>query len=129
MTASQSALGHREHHAVAQDPGVVDDDVEPAVGVERLLDEALGTGHVADVVTVDDRLATQVADDLGYLMGRTGIGAGAVRIGAEIVDHDLGAVLGEHQGVLSTDAAAGAGNHCDAPFVQLAHQPSGTGMT
>src|SRR3546814_10767871 len=43
-------LAHVREHAVAQDPGVVDEDVETTEGVDRGADEALGTVPVADVV-------------------------------------------------------------------------------
>ena len=37
----------------------------------------------------------------------------AVHLAAEVVDHDLGAVLGQHQRVLAADAASGSGHDAD----------------
>src|SRR3712207_8841421 len=42
-------LVHREHHLVPEDPGVVDEHVEAAEGVDRLGDELAGLGEVGDV--------------------------------------------------------------------------------
>ena len=50
-------LGHVDEHPVAQDAGVVDQHVELAEARDRLPDQALGAGEVADVVAVGDRLA------------------------------------------------------------------------
>ena len=74
------------------------------------------------------RLAAHGSDGLGDLIGRPGVGAGAIGIGAKVVDDELGTMLGEHQGVLPTDAAAGTGDHRHATFIEFAHQPSGTGV-
>ncbi len=41
---------------------------------------------------------------------------------AEVVDHDLGALLGQHQGVLPPDAPAGARDQADATFTDPAHR-------
>ena len=45
-----------------------------------------------------------------------GVAAGAVDVAAEIVDHDLGAVPGEAECVLPTDATPCAGDDRDASF-------------
>jgi hypothetical protein len=45
-------LGHREAHAVAQDPGVVDHDVDPAEPLDRKPHERRSPGPARDVVGV-----------------------------------------------------------------------------
>ena len=50
-------LGHVHDHPVAEDPRVVDEDVEPAEVVDRLLDQALGAVEVGDVLGVRRCLA------------------------------------------------------------------------
>ena len=55
-------LGHVDEHAVAQDAGVVDEDVEVAERVDRRVDEPLGALPVGDVVAVGDGLAAQRLD-------------------------------------------------------------------
>ena len=114
--AAEVHVEHRVHlvgrhvleRRVAQDAGVVDDDVDLAEGVDgRLHDRraALGRG---DAVVVGDGLAAgrlDLVDDL--LGGRLGA-AGAVGGAAEVVDDDERAPLGEVEGVRPAEAAAGA---------------------
>ena len=114
-------LGHREQHPVAQDPGVADHDVEPAEGVDGLLHEGTGGSEVADVGGVGDRLAAGSGDLVDDVVGRPGVAAGAVALAAEVVDDDLGAVLGEHQRVLATDPPPPAGDDADPTFTQCSH--------
>ena len=59
MTRVPLFFGHREEHAVAEDPGVVDEDVQAAERVDRLLHEAGGAVPRADVVGVGGRLAAR----------------------------------------------------------------------
>ena len=108
-------LGHVDDHPVAQDAGVVDEDVEVAERLDRRVDQPLGALPVGDVVAVDDRLAAQVA-----LISATTCWAGvasppvAVVGAAEVVDDDLGALRGEQQRVLAADAASRSGDDRDA---------------
>ena len=46
MTASHSVLGHVEAEPVTQDAGVVDDHVEPAEGLDRLVDQRRAPAQV-----------------------------------------------------------------------------------
>ncbi len=63
-------LGHVREHPVAEDAGVVDDDVQIAEGVERRLHEPLGALEVGHALAVGDRLPTHRLD-LGHdLLGR-----------------------------------------------------------
>jgi hypothetical protein len=52
-------FAHVEDHAVAQDAGVVDDDVELAEIIERALDDAFGGLEIADALEARDRLAAE----------------------------------------------------------------------
>ena len=47
------------------------------------------------VVAVGDGLAAHALDLVDHLLGRGGVGAGAVDVAAEVVDDDLGAVAGQ----------------------------------
>src|SRR6185503_322181 len=102
-------------------PRVVDDGVQVAEGLDRGVDEALRSLEVGDVVAVGDRLAPHPADLVDHLAGGTGGPATAVDLAAEIVHHELGAVAGQHQGVLTADAASGAGDDHDPSLAELAH--------
>ena len=117
-------LAHVGEHAVAQDAGVVDEDVEAAEGVDGGLHEALGAVPVADVVGVGDGLAAHGLHLVDHLLGRAGVVALAVHRAAEVVDHDLGAVVGEEERVLAADPPPGARDDRDATLAQLRHAGS-----
>ena len=107
-------LGHVEDHAVAQDAGHVDEDVQPAELVEGLLDHALAAIDVGDSVEVRDGLAAGGADLVGDVLRRTGVRLRAVDVHAEVVDDDAGAFLGKELGDAAPDAAARSGDYRDA---------------
>jgi hypothetical protein len=88
-------LAHVEAHPVAQDARVVDQDVEVAPGLDRLVDEALRALPVGDVVVIGDGLAAGLGDLVDDLLGVTGVGPGPVPLAAEIVHHHLGAFFCE----------------------------------
>ena len=62
MTRVPLLLGHVEDHAVAQDAGVVDDDVDAAEAVDRGLDDGLPARHGGDRLVVGHGLAARPAD-------------------------------------------------------------------
>ena len=107
-------LGHVDDHPVAQDAGVVDEDVEIAERLDRAVDQALRTLPVGDVVAVDDRFAADGFDLVDNLLRRRDVGAGAVVGAAEVVDDDAGAFAGEEQRMLSSDSTACAGDDCNS---------------
>ena len=112
---------HVEDHLVAQDAGVVDDDVEPAEGVERLLHHAVAGLEVGDVVVVGDGVAAHLLDFVDDLVGRALLAAGAGRGAAEVVDDDARALGRERQALAAADAAAAAGDDRDLAFESVAH--------
>ena len=101
---------HREHHLVAQDAGVVHEHVEPAERVDRGADDVLGALEVGDAVVVGDGLAAALVDDVDDLVGGALVGAFAGDRAAEVVDDDLGAVVGEHDRFAAADAVARSGD-------------------
>ena len=91
-------LGHVDQHPVAQDAGVVDQHVEASERGDRLIDQALGAFEVRDVVAVGHRITTGRLDLLDHLVGRSrGGGSRSIHLAAEVVHHDLGTVLGQHE--------------------------------
>ena len=89
---------------VAEDAGVVDDDVDAPEGVDCGLHDrrsALGRG---DRVGVGDRFAAGGLDLVDHLLRRPGVGAGAVDRAAEVVDHDQRTAGREQQRVLTAEA-------------------------
>ena len=124
--AVEVLLGHRHEHPVAQDAGVVDDDVEVAERLDGLVRPSPGTVEGGDAVGVGHRLATGGDDLVDDRLGGRGVGTAAVAGAAEVVDDDLGALGSEQQGVLAADAAPAAGddrnssvqdNHQETAFV------------
>ena len=102
-------LGHVEDHAVAQDAGHVDHDVDAAVGVEGLLDHALAALDRGDGVVVRLRVPAGGFDLPRDLIGRALVAAGAVHVHARVVDDHVRAQRAQQQRDLTADAASGAG--------------------
>ena len=94
-------LAEADEHAIAEDAGVVDDDVHVAEGPDRGIDDALGGIHPGDVVRVGDRLATALADLARH--GHRGLVA-------DVVDDDIRALGSEGERVDAPEAAAGSGD-------------------
>ena len=95
---------------VAQNAGVVDEDVGAAKILDGVLEYRLAAGHGRDVGTVGDRAAALGLDRVHHLLGHRLVGAGAVARAAEIVDHDGRALAREQSGIGLTEPAACA---CD----------------
>jgi hypothetical protein len=111
--------------AVADDAGVVDDDVDPAERRQGGVDDGLAAFGCGDRVGVGHGHAAGGLDLGDHLLGRPRRGALAVDAAPEIVDHDLGAPGGQQQGVGPAEPAAGAGHDRHPPVEpQLGHRPT-----
>src|SRR5262245_8565595 len=83
-------LAEIEDHPVAQDAGVVDQNVEPTKLLDRGAHDGLGCAEVGHAVVVRDRLTTSTTDGSdGFIRGRC-ITPAAVNTAAKIVHHDRG---------------------------------------
>ena len=67
------ALGHVDDEAVAEDAGVVDEDVDVAVRLDRRVDQRAGALPVGGVAAHADRLAPGGPDLGGDLLGRVAL--------------------------------------------------------
>jgi hypothetical protein len=85
---------HLGKAAVAQDPGIVDQDVDPAPALLRGRDHRFDLLRIGDAGAVRDSLAARRLDLLDHLAGRVGA-AGAVARAAEVVHHHSGAAPGK----------------------------------
>ena len=103
-------LLHLHEHAVAREAGVVERDVEVAELGDRAAHERLALLPVGDVAEVRDRLAARGLDLRDHLAGRVLVGAAAVALGAEVVDHDRGAVPRELDRLDAAEAAPCSGD-------------------
>jgi hypothetical protein len=108
--------------AVAQDTGVVDENVDAAEGVERRLDDQIGVLRLGDRQGAGDRPAAGACDLLDHGLRRTGIGAGALQARADVVDHDPRAFLRQQQRDASADPATGAGDNGNFPGDNARHR-------
>ena len=107
---------------VAQDPGVVHEDVDPAEVVERGLDDRLAAFGRGDRVVVGCGLAAGLDDLLHGRVGHAAAAAAAVGRAAEVVHDDGRAAARELEGVGLAEAAARAGDHGHAAVeTDLAH--------
>ena len=107
---------------VAQDAGVVDDDIDLAESVDGGLDDVLtafGRGHR---VVVGHGLATCIDYLLDGLVGHRGTGSGSVGRTAQVVDDNAGTTAAHHHRVCLAQAAACTCNHGHTAIVtNLAH--------
>ncbi len=96
---------------VAQNAGVVHQDVDLAEAVDRRLEDRLAAFHGRDVGAIGHRLAA-IGDDLVHhgLGHRRGPRRGAVARAAEVIDDHRCAFLGEQFGVGAAQPAASPGD-------------------
>jgi hypothetical protein len=98
---------------VAQDAGVVDDDVDRAERLDRGGDDGLAALGGGDAVAVGDGLAAEGLDLADHVVGRTLAAAVARHRATEVVHDDARAAAGELERVRPAQAAAGAGDDRD----------------
>ena len=115
-------LGHLVEDGIAENPRVVDDDVDPPEALDRLLDHPLRGGEIHDAVEVRLRLAARVANGGDRLQRRDPVLAVAGGGAARIVHDHLRAVRSQHLRNLGADAASGAGDQRDLSFNHPGHE-------
>ena len=115
-------LVHVDEHPVAEDPGVVDEDVELAEPLDRVLDEPTGALEVGDVLAVGDRLARRAPRSRRR---RRGQGIASAPSPSSDAPRSLTTMLApslrERERVLAADPAPGAGDDRDLA-VEETHQ-------
>ena len=99
-------------------PALLTTTSRPPKTCDRLVDERLGAVPGRDVVGVGHRRPAGGGDLVDDLLRRAGVGTAPRPVAAEVVDDHVGAVVGEHQGVLPADAPPGAGNDADPSFAE-----------
>ena len=89
---------HVHQNAIAQDARVVDQNVEPAERLDRLIHHPFRPPrNLAQLSVLTHAFAAGRLHGPNHLLRRGLIGPDAVAAGADVVDHDLGAVFGERQ--------------------------------
>ena len=114
-------LAHVDDGPVADDAGVVHEDVAPAPGIERGLDDLAGGREVRDGVVARHGLGAERGDLLAHRRSRVGVRPAAAEVAADVVDDDLRALAPERQRDAAADTAPGAGDHRDLAREQRAH--------
>jgi hypothetical protein len=89
---------------------MLDQDVQLAEGVDRLVDQGLGPFPRAHIGGVDRPVAAAGLDQLDHLFGRVLVAPLALDGGAHVVDDDLGPFRRQQQGLLPSDAPTCAGD-------------------
>lgn len=102
---------------VAQDPGVVDHDVDATEDIKGVLHQFVAVG---DRVVVGFGNAAGLADFGDDAVGSGGVGAFALGRAAEVVDQHFGALPGEQQCVGASEATTGSGD--DDNFIFETHR-------
>ena len=113
-------LLHLQQALVAQDAGVVHEDVDGAEVIHRRLDDPLRLIELADVAVVRDGFTARGFDLLARLRGRVLAAPATVDVYAGVVDDDLSAVRRKLHRDPATDAAPRTGDDGD-PTIQKTH--------
>ena len=103
-------LLHAKGHLVPQDACVVHENVEGAIGRDRLVDQVGGSLPGADVVAVDHGGPTRGDDRVDNIVRRRAIPAFPPHRSADVVDDDRRSLVRQEQRVLTADAATRTGD-------------------
>src|SRR5260370_11474118 len=114
-------LGHVEDHAIAQDAGDVDEDVEFAELLNSLIHQALAAFDGCYIHMIGDRVAATGFDFLGDIVGWRGRFLLPRNRDADVVDHDCASLRGECPRDAAANTAAAAGDR-GYLTVELAHR-------
>jgi hypothetical protein len=114
-------LGGVDEHPVADESGVVDEDVQPSVRLDGLSHHRLGIREVGHISRIGNRLPTCGNDLLDHLLRGRFAGALARQRDAEVVDDHLRTMTGELERVSPADASPRSGDDRDPAFEQSSH--------
>ncbi|MNN62725.1 hypothetical protein D3C81_1780510 [compost metagenome] len=112
---------------VPQDPGVVDHHIDPAKGIEGVLDDFFAIGHR---VVVGHGSAAGLTNLCHHAVGGRGVGAFTLRGTTQVVDYHPGTLPGEQQCMGPSQAAARTSDDHDFIFEahRLIHYPTPAGQ-
>ena len=106
-------FGHVKHHAVPEDTGGGDDDVQPSEGVQRKLNQLIASLKLRYIAVVGDGFSAIFADLVDHLLCRGVVETFTIERCADVVNDDSGAKARELQDDPSSDATAATGNDGD----------------
>ena len=108
-------------NAIAQDAGIVDEDVDAAEGFERRLHDFVAVGRVADRQRRGDRVAAGLFDLVHDQMRRRCIGTFAFEARTNVADDDTGALLRHQERDAAADAAPRTSDDSDLALDNSRH--------
>ena len=120
---------HVDELLVAQDPGVVHQDIAAPEGIDRGLDDVAGRLELGDAVVVGRGLAAEGLDLLAHDGGGIRVGAATIGAAAHVVDDHAGAFLRQRQRDTAPDAPSRTGDDGDLALQQLAHLVDSSGRS
>ena len=107
---------HLRESLVTEDTGIVDDDVELTIGIDRLLDHGCRILAVGHGTGIGDGFAARCPDLLDDFLGRAFILAAAIPATAKIIHHDLRTPARQFQRMGAAKPAPRAGDQRDTTF-------------
>src|ERR1700678_1981458 len=113
---------HAMKNAIAQDAGIVDQNVDAAEGIERRLHDLVAIGRLADRQRRGDRFAAGLFYFLDYRLRRPRVSAGTFKACADVANHNAGTLLRHQYRDGAADAAPGSGHDSDFAFHNARHQ-------
>src|SRR5919198_3210653 len=117
---------HAMEDAVAQNAGIVDQNVDAPECGERGVHDLLGILRLGDRERGGDRLASTALDLVHHLVRGRGIATGTFEARADVADDDAGALAGQQHGDGPPDAAPSAGDDRDLAGDNHPHTSSAT---
>jgi hypothetical protein len=106
---------------VAENPGIVDKDVDAPECVERSLGDGIAVPRLDDIESGGDGFAASRLDFGNDLPRRTGIAALPVEARTDVTDDDAGAFPCHEEGDRPANATPSASNDCDFSVDNSAH--------
>ena len=113
---------HVENHAVAQDAGDVHQDIQFAVFLDRLIDEALAAFGSRDVLWFEEAAPSAALISLATSSAGEWVSFCPATANSQVVDHDRGTLGGQRLGDFATDSTSATGYGGNFTFEMTSHR-------
>ena len=114
-------MAHLHKSLVAQDTGVVDEDVDPAPALLDDGDHLVDRSGIGDAGAIGHGFATQGGDFIDHELCRRQRTARTVARAAEVINHDFGTAPGQIKRISAAKATTGPGNDGDTIIKTQSH--------
>jgi hypothetical protein len=105
---------HLIEGSAANDACIVDENIDPAVTIQRRLDHRFAALGCRNRLGACDGIAPRYPDLLDHLFCGSGIGSLPVHTDARVIDNDLRSPRREKLGIATSQTSAGTRDHRDA---------------